>query len=71
MPGAGCGLRDSGAAHLAFGFRIATRQALGGGESVMPVKVMNPTDKYVGSARVSEWVASWETRKERRSPWGV
>jgi RHH-type rel operon transcriptional repressor/antitoxin RelB len=27
--------------------------------------------KGIAHARVSEWVASWETRKERRSPRGV
>jgi len=27
--------------------------------------------KGIANARVSEWVASWETRKERRSPRGV
>ena len=27
--------------------------------------------KRIPHARVSEWVASWETRKERRSPRGV
>ena len=29
------------------------------------------TGKGIAHARVSEWVASWETRKERRSPRGV
>lgn len=27
--------------------------------------------KGIAHARVSDWVASWETRKERRSPRGV
>jgi predicted transcriptional regulator len=27
--------------------------------------------KGIAHARVSEWVSSWETRKERRSPRGV
>jgi predicted transcriptional regulator len=27
--------------------------------------------KGIAHARVSEWVTSWETRKERRSPRGV
>ena len=27
--------------------------------------------KGIAHARVSEWIASWETRKERRSPKGV
>jgi predicted transcriptional regulator len=27
--------------------------------------------KGIAHARVSEWVGSWETRKERRSPRGV
>ena len=27
--------------------------------------------KGIANARVSEWVGSWETRKERRSPRGV
>jgi predicted transcriptional regulator len=33
-------------------------------------KALTSLDRGKG-ARVSEWVASWETRKERRSPRGV
>ena len=36
-------------------------------------KALSSLDRGKGIAheRVSEWVASWETRKERRSPRGV